>query len=1125
MAKNEGHGFHPDFGTNTQRRYFAARHKKIIRWTIRIIIIVFLWLLYSLGGNLLKPIAISQIKQLTGARVDINDISFRLSGKISIKNIRIGPSEQKTPDNAILTAKVIDAYFSPLSFLKFSPKLKRLKIEDFCVNIQYNGDEKVWNVAALKPPRGGKGEFLPELRFKRGEIKFTQINKGAEVKTFTCNINGGNAETTSEDGIYRFAITENIPREDTGNRVIIKWAQKEIQEIELEGYLPRLAITLFGSKCNINSFYSRITADKKNVNFERATIAIGPDTVIDVNGTVTNFKTDPSFVFGVKMKDLSVREEPVDNCFAYGSRIFESFIPLLQVFFDNFSPQGLLDLDVVLTGKASQIAKTKCKGYLGCKDISIQYFDFPYLVEHMAGKIDVTETSMTMNNIKAAHGKVDITMNGYCDGFGETMDSNVVISSNNMLLDEDLYVALLENHKKLWYIFSPAGTVAGDFIYAAKPPNTRIFRLEGDLLDVSIMCQYFPYPVMGITGKIAVNGGLIELKDVLSQRDGGTIKMQGRITDANTPEPEYNFKIEANDIAIDNKLTGAFPQEQKKFFSNFEIQAKGDADIDIHSVDNNEMPIDYLAKLKIKGDLIKHSMLPQPLKNIKLDANLTPSTFEITKFSADFNQSPINATGTIWTGSDKEPVGYCMQMTAEKLVLDSNTVKSILGENSAELLEDFQFNGPVNLEAAIGKNARIKCPEYEITVDCLKDTVFLKKLNMPLKDIAGKIIIKPEDVELVSLSAVPAYDVQLDSPGKITLDGKIKMAQGAVDSAQLKLSAVDISFDQRYTTALGKLESYYAKLQPTGKFDLNFDRIKLYKNDAGGKTIKLDGTALFKNCSVGRAKLISDIYALLNVDAEYNIGKGPGRCNLSLDVQSLSFKDRPIKNVRLKVPFDSNDPKIVIKGFVGDCLGGKISGDAVVVTDCNGNFSNYQVDLALAGIGTEQFVSPKAGTVQDTGGAINGELHIQGDLQKPQIARGRLIAQATGLKPRQTGAIAQIRTAIFEAVKKDLAFDNIKVQAFIKGSVVQVSRFDMYGPTASLRGTGTYEPASDSVNINFTAYSAAGKEEPSFIESLTAGFGPAFLKVELTGTLEKPQIKVVPLPIFQKSLEIIGTKK
>ena len=170
------------------------KNKKIIRWIILIITVAVLWYLYNWEGNLLKPLAIKQLRELTGARVDIDDVKFSLSGRISFKNISIGPPLKQTPDNAILTAKSLDAYFSPMSLLKFKPQLKRLRISNFILNIQYNNDIKEWNILAMKLPTGEKNAPMPELRFKGGEIKFAQINSGREVKTVDCRIKSGNIE-------------------------------------------------------------------------------------------------------------------------------------------------------------------------------------------------------------------------------------------------------------------------------------------------------------------------------------------------------------------------------------------------------------------------------------------------------------------------------------------------------------------------------------------------------------------------------------------------------------------------------------------------------------------------------------------------------------------------------------------------------------------------------------------------------------------------------------------------------------------------------------------------------------------------------------------------------------------
>jgi hypothetical protein len=263
----------------------VTRNRKIICWIIIITAVLLLWYLYNWGGNLLKPLAVKQIKELTGIRVDIENIRFKLSGKIGLEKIEIGPLLKQTPDNAILTARNLDAYFSPTSLLRLAPKLNRLRIEDFKLNAQYNNDTKQWNIATLKLPISPKkGGLFPELRFKRGEIKFTQVSGGKEAETIACRIQNGNMRTKRKGDLYTLTIAEDDATEKSGNRIFIRWTKNEKPEIKIEGYLPQLDLNLFGSKCNLNSFNSKIIADKNDIILENADIAIGPQTIIDFNG-------------------------------------------------------------------------------------------------------------------------------------------------------------------------------------------------------------------------------------------------------------------------------------------------------------------------------------------------------------------------------------------------------------------------------------------------------------------------------------------------------------------------------------------------------------------------------------------------------------------------------------------------------------------------------------------------------------------------------------------------------------------------------------------------------------------------------------------------------------------------
>ena len=69
------------------------------------------------------------------------------------------------------------------------------------------------------------------------------------------------------------------------------------------------------------------------------------------------------------------------------------------------------------------------------------------------------------------------------------------VTSENMLLDQDLYKAISEKQKALWFTFSPHGPARIDYRYQAEgdqPPNTR---LEVGLNGTSAVYQHFPYPL------------------------------------------------------------------------------------------------------------------------------------------------------------------------------------------------------------------------------------------------------------------------------------------------------------------------------------------------------------------------------------------------------------------------------------------------------------------------------------------------------------------------------------------------------------------------------------------------------------------------------------------------------
>ncbi len=82
----------------------------------------------------------------------------------------------------------------------------------------------------------------------------------------------------------------------------------------------------------------------------------------------------------------------------------------------------------------------------------------------------------------------------------------------------------------------------------------------------------------------------------------------------------------------------------------------------------------------------------------------------------------------------------------------------------------------------------------------------------------------------------------------------------------------------------------------------------------------------------------------------------------------------------------------------------------------------------------------------------------------------------------------------------------------------------MLGEAASIRGAGRMNLASKQVDLDFTASVGQLRSEPSLLESLAIGLGPAFFRMEVRGDFDNPQIETTRFPVIKDSLEILGTK-
>ena len=174
------------------KRLTHIRKEFIRRLVAALIVCLVCWGLYTLVGNkILRPIARRQIEQLTGAKVEIESIDFKSTGFVRMNYLVIGAPTIQPYESKILRANKVDVRFSLASIFRLKPKIKKVTIRDYIINVQYNTDTMRWNLAALNIKRSAKqGCILPFVVVKSGILKLTKVTNDAVADIAIIELDG-----------------------------------------------------------------------------------------------------------------------------------------------------------------------------------------------------------------------------------------------------------------------------------------------------------------------------------------------------------------------------------------------------------------------------------------------------------------------------------------------------------------------------------------------------------------------------------------------------------------------------------------------------------------------------------------------------------------------------------------------------------------------------------------------------------------------------------------------------------------------------------------------------------------------------------------------------------------------
>jgi hypothetical protein len=762
---------------NSNKSAKAENSKRIFHlWPVKGLILAFcLWLAFILTGKVLCKIALDQIAELTNTKITTESVDFSINGSVFIKGLVIRPEQQKKYDDTILKAETVYARFGIGSLLLLHPRLKKISVKDFLFDAQHDLDTDQWNIVAfrIKPPEGAAGG-MPVIRLKRGTLQYSKVSNGQVKAIAAVPIDAGFAPAPKTQNGCSFNIT-TADRVGRGKSVLTGFWKPG--RITITGGISSADIPAFEKAWTINALDAQLNYDRSS-----------------------------DYSLKLKIEDLHSRHTFAGDTFAADRQAFlgkPGPFTALQGFFNSYRPSGTVAIDLQARGSLERLSESTLVGKVHCKDISICGRSFPYTIEHLTGRIDLTEKNAVLNNLRGRHGDTNVTLNGWSKDFGPNWKYQIQLTSDNMALDNDLYNALSAKQEKAWSAFSPSGLAAIDYRLSRQSQTDKKETLMVELLGVEAAYRHFPYPLKNLSGRLLFAHDGVTVSDVISQANGCKITLNGKVTAYTTEQPICDISITAKDVPLDSTLVSSLSDEKSDFYNRLNMSGLADADIKIFTPElvtaeravagQDFGPTSFIADVSLKKTSLKADDFPLVISDVSAKTIITPDLIQIEDFTGRHNQVLVSLTGRIWPGNEAQKPSYSLLLHAEQTELNDELI-SLMPQSLRKIVSELQPKGKVNLTANLNKTDSNNYPDYEITVDCPGNSINFEPFAYPVKNVTGRLTVTKNIITLEDITATATDNTLITSNiSTVKINGRIMLADDAF-SDRLELSAGDITF-------------------------------------------------------------------------------------------------------------------------------------------------------------------------------------------------------------------------------------------------------------------------------------------------------------------------------------------
>jgi len=806
-------------------------------------------------------------------------------------------------------------------------------------------------------------------------------------------------------------------------------------------------------------------------------------------------------------------------------RYLRSLPSEVQNSYEKILPQGRGDLAMVFRREAEG-GPMRIAADLHILDGSFRQEDFPYPLERAVGHISLRA------DLKSGSGRIEIhnlvgrgvsgslnedariTVNGWIAPLDSSSEVRLSISGQDIWLDGPMRAALPPDAREAVAMFdAPAaplrlrGNIEASIHRPLGQHQKARFEVRLDVREGQAAFEHFPYPLRELSGRMVVHNDRVEVKGMSARHGEAAVSIEGVVLFGHGRPTEPRLTVTARDIAIDEELLAAVPEEQARWLRRLGLRGRLDIDGNIVlSPPWTDPPADGAGAARPRVDFGLSIQLRDgsvwPLDGapaftaVAAALRLSSERLSIVDASGRLGDGSVRARGAVGLSSSDNSLR--LDVEGRGLAADK-TLYALVPERARGEWDELQPSGTLDADVHYAAAANQE-PQWSVVVRPRALAIRPRTLPWPMHVTAGELRIEPSRIVLKELAAAHGQaTVRLAGTG----------SRDPTPRWDLQFGGRSLTVDEELLAAVpSALASLFRSISLRGLLDFDvpsFSYRLVAEEDAKADSpligqIDFSGRIDLRDAAMDAGIALSQINGTISLDGQFRDGELHW---LSGKIQSprLMLAQRPASDLRATLLKPAGRRMYKFSDVAARVADGELAAQIELAVPASGA-SRYAMALTLREMDVRQLTGEADGRFQ---GRLTASLDMAGQWDDAGTRRGRGDVEVQGRDLYRIPLVLGLLQITNLSLPIKSPFTNATVRYSVEGRRVNFERIELLAPNMLMQGNGWLDFVTRKVSLVFTTDNPNWPTIP-ILSDLVRSARNELLQIQVRGSIQEPQV-------------------